>query len=80
MYACSTPWLTGLGAAQQLIAQLQAINLGAETVDQTAQHHRYSNLILTRDHQVAACAINYWPTALGATAAYHTAASDQPGC
>ena len=54
--------------------------MGAETVDQTVQHHKYSNLILTRDHRVAACAINYWPTALGATAAYHTAASDQPGC
>ena len=47
--------------------------MGAETVDQTAQHHTHSNLILTRDHWVAACAINCWPTALGAALIYRTA-------
>ena len=51
--------------------------MGAETVDQTVRHHRYSNLILTRDHQVAACAINYWPTALGAALIYRTAGGSE---
>ena len=61
---------------QQLITQLQAINLGAETVDQTVRHHRYSNFILTRDHLIA-CAINCWPTALGAALIYRTAGGSE---